>query len=238
MTEKAIVLLSGGIDSATCLAYTRSLGMECFALSFQYGQRHSFELEAARAVAKSIGVQDHRIAEIDMSVFASTSSLVNQGIGVPKMRPEQDRTHGATPVTYVPARNTIFLSYALAWAETEGAKSIVIGVNNNTETASNRYPDCRPGYIYAYQAMATLAFDHKPISILTPLLHLTKAEIIRWGLDLGVDYALTSSCYDPDLEGRPCGGCDACLARLEGFRLNGIEDPVRYAGTQGVKVNG
>jgi len=225
--KRAVVLLSGGLDSATVLAISRSLGYEVYALSFSYGQRHILELEAAARVAASIGVAQHRIAKIDLRIFGG--SALTDEIEVPKGRSAGEMRHGI-PITYVPARNTIFLSFALAWAEVLGSSDIFIGVNALDYSG---YPDCRPEFIEAFEKMANLATKagvegRQALKIHTPLIALTKAEIIRRGIELGVDFALTSSCYDPSTSGEPCGECDSCLLRRKGFRENGIEDPLRY----------
>ena len=226
---KAVVLLSGGLDSATVLAMARREGFACYALSFAYGQRHAWELEAARRVAASLGAEEHRIATIDLRVFGG--SALTDDIEVPKGRATEEMAAGI-PITYVPARNTIFLSFALAWAEVLGANDVFIGVNALDYSG---YPDCRPEFIAAYETMANLATKagvegRQLLKIHTPLIALTKAGIIRAGLELGVDYGLTSSCYDPGPEGAPCGACDSCLLRRKGFRENGIEDPLKYRG--------
>jgi len=226
-TKRAVVLLSGGLDSATVLAIAASEGYELYALSFSYGQRHIFELEAARRVAASIGVAKHRIAEIDLRIFGG--SALTGDIEVPKGRTAEEMTHGI-PITYVPARNTIFLSFALAWAEVLESSDIFIGVNALDYSG---YPDCRPEFIAAFETMANLATKagvegRQALRIHTPLIALTKAQIIRKGIELGVDYRLTSSCYDPSLRGAPCGQCDSCLLRRKGFGENGIEDPLLY----------
>ncbi|MGH9639980.1 MAG: 7-cyano-7-deazaguanine synthase QueC [Bryobacteraceae bacterium] len=223
--KKAVVLLSGGLDSATVLAIARSEGYESYALSFRYGQRHAWELEAARKVAAAIGAAEHRIATIDLRVFGG--SALTEDIAVPKGR-ETDEMARGIPVTYVPARNTIFLSLALAWAEVLGANDIFIGVNALDYSG---YPDCRPEFIEAYERMANLATkagveDRQKLKIHTPLIAMTKARIIRRGMALGVDYGLTSSCYDPSAAGEPCGECDSCLLRAKGFYECGIEDPL------------
>ena len=225
--KAAVVLLSGGLDSATVLAMAKSQGYEVFALSFSYGQRHSWELEAAKRVAQSQGVRDHKIATIDLRVFGG--SALTDNIDVPKGRTVDEMSHGI-PITYVPARNTIFLSFALAWAEVLGSSDIFIGVNVLDYSG---YPDCRPEYIEAFERMANLATkagveDRQELKIHTPLITLSKAEIIRLGIELGVDYSVTSSCYDPAPNGQPCGRCDSCLLRLKGFRDNGIDDPLQY----------
>jgi 7-cyano-7-deazaguanine synthase len=230
--KRAVVLLSGGLDSATVLAIARSQGYELYALSFSYGQRHVFELEAARRVAASIGAAGHRIAEIDLRVFGG--SALTGDIDVPKGRSADDMAHGI-PITYVPARNTIFLSFALAWAEVLGSSDIFIGVNALDYSG---YPDCRPEFIEAFEKMANLATKagvegRQRLKIHTPLIAMSKAEIIRKGIELGVNYRLTSSCYDPSPEGEPCGECDSCLLRKKGFRENGIEDPLSYRASRG-----
>lgn len=226
--KKAVVLLSGGLDSATVLAVARSHGYELYALSFAYGQRHVWELEAAKRVAASIGVAQHRVATIDLRVFGG--SALTDEIAVPKGRDTNEMGH-EIPITYVPARNTIFLSFALAWAEVIGSSDIFIGVNALDYSG---YPDCRPEFIEAYEKMANLATKagvegHQSLKIHTPLIAFSKAQIISKGIDLGVDYALTSSCYDPSLAGVPCGQCDSCLLRQKGFRENGMEDPLTYS---------
>jgi 7-cyano-7-deazaguanine synthase len=229
--KPAVVLLSGGLDSATVGAIAISEGFEVNALSFSYGQRHSWELEAARLVARSLGVAQHRIANIDLRVFGG--SALTDEIDVPKGRTSEQMGHGI-PITYVPARNTIFLSYALAWAEVLGAEDVFIGVNALDYSG---YPDCRPEYIRAFEAMANLATKaavegRQRLAIHAPLIDLTKAQIIRRGMELGVDYSLTSSCYDPGADGHPCGQCDSCFLRRKGFRENGIADPLPYADAQ------
>jgi 7-cyano-7-deazaguanine synthase len=229
--KKAVVLLSGGLDSATVLAIARSQGYELYALSFAYGQRHAWELEAAKRVAASIGVAQHRTAQFDLRVFGG--SALTADIAVPKGRSTDDMSHGI-PITYVPARNTIFLSFALAWAEVVSASDIFIGVNALDYSG---YPDCRPEFIEAYEKMADLATKagvegSQSLKIHTPLIALSKAEIIAKGIELGVDFALTSSCYDPSPSGEPCGQCDSCLLRRKGFRENGLEDPLDYTRAQ------
>jgi 7-cyano-7-deazaguanine synthase len=224
--KPAVVLLSGGLDSTTTLAIARSQGFETHALSFRYGQRHAYELEAARRVARALGAKQHVIAEIDLRVFGG--SALTADIDVPKDRLTSEMSHGI-PITYVPARNTVFLSFALAWAEVLGSSDIFVGVNAIDYSG---YPDCRPEYIEAYQRMADLATKSgvegkQKLNIHAPLIHMTKAEIIRCGLELGVDYALTSSCYDPSPTGVPCGACDSCQLREKGFGEIGIKDPVR-----------
>ena len=228
----AVVLLSGGLDSATTLAIARRDGFQPYALSFRYGQRHAVELEAARDVARQLGAADHVTITIDLRTFGG--SALTADIPVPKgRRPEE--MGGDIPVTYVPARNTIFLSYALAWAEVLGAGDIFLGVNALDYSG---YPDCRPEYIAAFENMANLATrasveGRTRLRIHTPLIHLSKREIIAAGLGLGVDYSLTRSCYDPDPDGAACGQCDSCVLRLKGFRENGVTDPAPYgSGTQ------
>ena len=228
--KRAVVLLSGGLDSATVLAIARSQNYELYALSFSYGQRHVWELEAAKRVAASIGVAQHRVASIDLRVFGG--SALTDDIAVPKGRAEDEMGHGI-PVTYVPARNTIFLSFALAWAEVLGSSDVFIGVNALDYSG---YPDCRPEFIDAFEKMANLATKagvegRQSLKIHTPLIALSKAQIIAKGLGLGIDYGLTSSCYDPSSAGAPCGQCDSCLLRQKGFRENGIEDPLKYSRT-------
>lgn len=229
--KPAVVLLSGGLDSATVAAIAASEGFQVNALSFDYGQRHRWELEAARRVADSLGVASHRIAKIDLRVFGG--SALTSDIDVPKGRTSNEMSHGI-PITYVPARNTIFLSFALAWAEALGAEDIFIGVNALDYSG---YPDCRPEFIAAYENMANLATKagvegRQKLKIHAPLIELTKAQIIQRGLELGVDYSLTSSCYDPDENGAPCGQCDSCILRQKGFRENGTQDPLRYRDAQ------
>jgi 7-cyano-7-deazaguanine synthase len=226
---KAIVLLSGGLDSATVLAIARSEGYQPHALSFRYGQRHAVELAAAERVAASQGVAAHREVEIDLRQFGG--SALTSDIAVPK-KSSADEIGSEIPITYVPARNTIFLSFALAFAEVTGSSDIFLGVNALDYSG---YPDCRPEYIEAFERMANMATKaavegKQRVKIHTPLIHLTKAQIIRRGLDLGVDYSLTSSCYDPDPSGAACGRCDSCLLRLKGFAENGVRDPIRYVG--------
>jgi 7-cyano-7-deazaguanine synthase len=225
-TKKAVVLLSGGLDSATTLAIARAEGLDCYALTFRYGQRHARETASAQNVAKALNVTEHRIINIDLAAFGA-SALTDFSIKVPKDRP--GLTAGRTiPVTYVP--NTIFLSYALAWAEVLGAFDIFIGVN---ATDYSGYPDCRPEYIEAFEKMANLAtaaaVQGKDVyKIHTPIIDLTKAQIILKGTDLGLDYSLTHSCYDPDEKGRSCGRCDSCRLRLKGFAEAGLTDPIEY----------
>lgn len=226
MSTRAVVLLSGGLDSATALAVAKALGLTRYALSFRYGQRHLAEIAAAERVAAATGVAEHRIVDIDLRAFGG--SALTADLPVPT---DRDPARSATeiPITYVPARNTIFLSYALAWAEVLGASEIVIGVN---AVDYSGYPDCRPEYIAAFQAMANLAtkvaIEGRKTTIHTPLIWLSKAAIIRRGLALGVDYGLTRSCYDLDDAGNGCGRCDACRIRLAGFQEAGIPDPAPY----------
>ena len=224
--SKAVVLLSGGLDSTTTLAMARAGGFDPCALTFEYGQRHLAEIDAAKRVAAQFGVQQHVVAKIDLRVFGG--SALTSDIAVPKGR-SVDEMEGGIPITYVPARNTIFLSFALAWAETLGASDVFIGVNALDYSG---YPDCRPEYIAAYETMANLATKAgvegtQTLKIHTPLIAMTKAEIIQRGLELGVDYGITVTCYDPSDAGS-CGECDACLLRLKGFRENGVEDPAPY----------
>lgn len=226
--RKAVVLLSGGLDSTTCLAIARQQGFEVYAMSFRYGQRHEHELTAAQTIAKTMGAHEHRIVEIDLRAFGG-SALTDNSLTVPK-HDSIDDIGSDIPVTYVPARNTIFLSYALAWAEVIGAKDIFIGVNALDYSG---YPDCRPEFIKAYETMANLATkagttEEATLTIHTPLIDLTKGQIIAKGLSLGVDYGLTTSCYDPSPEGAACGRCDACLLRQKGFAENQQDDPIPY----------
>ena len=224
---KAVLLLSGGLDSTTMLALALQQGFDVHAMTFRYGQRHSSEIDAARRVARHYGVRDHVVADIDLRTFGG--SALTADIAVPKDRTDDAIAHGI-PVTYVPARNTIFLSFCLAWAEVLPASDIFIGVNALDYSG---YPDCRPEYVNAFQAMANLATrggveGTTPIRIQTPLLHLTKREIVELGLSLGVDYSLTLSCYDPSAAGIACGHCDACHLRLKGFSEAGAADPAMY----------
>ncbi|MEW9898115.1 7-cyano-7-deazaguanine synthase QueC [Chitinivorax sp. PXF-14] len=222
--KKAVILLSGGLDSATVLAQARAQGFECYCLSFLYGQRHSAELAAARRVAKALGAKEHRIATIDLAAFGG-SALTDTSIDVPTDGVQE----GVIPITYVPARNTIMLSYALAWAEVLEAQDIWVGVN---AVDYSGYPDCRPEYIEAFEHMANLAtriaIEGKPFKIHTPLIALSKAQIVAEGTRLGVDYGLTVSCYLADDEGRACGKCDSCRLRREGFVAAGVADPTHY----------
>jgi 7-cyano-7-deazaguanine synthase len=227
--RKAVVLLSGGLDSATVLAIAKVEGFDCHALSFRYGQRHEHELTCATNVAKSIRCTQHVIAQIDLRIFGG--SALTSDMAVPKDRATDEMASKEIPITYVPARNTIFLSFALAWAEILSSSDIFIGVNALDYSG---YPDCRPEYIRAYEQMANLATragveGKQKLKIHTPLINLSKKQIIRRGLDLGVDYSLTSTCYDPTTEGLACGRCDACILRLKGFAENAIKDPARYA---------
>ena len=222
--KSAIVLLSGGLDSATAAAWATSKGYRLSALSIDYGQRHRCELDAAKNVAASLGISDHVVLPIDLAAFGG-SALVDPSMPVPKDRSDADIGHGI-PVTYVPARNTVFLSLALAMAETRGAGAIVLGVNAIDYSG---YPDCRPEFLAAFGEVARLGtkagVEGRPIELVAPLVTLSKAEIIRLGLSLGLDYGLTTSCYDPDIDGRPCGHCDSCLLRAAGFAAVGATDP-------------
>lgn len=225
MEKKAVILYSGGLDSTTCLAMARAEGFAPYAMSFAYGQRHSVELDKARTYAPRVGAAAHQVVEINLRDIGG--SALTADIEVPKERPIDD----AIPVTYVPARNTIFLSFALGWAEVLGAADIFIGVNALDYSG---YPDCRPEYIAAFEALANLATKAAVTGavryrIHTPLLHLSKADIIRRGLELNVDYALTHSCYDPTPAGEACGQCDSCQLRLKGFAEVGVPDPAAYA---------
>ena len=220
---RAVCLLSGGLDSSTCLGVARRDGFECYALSFDYGQRHRIELEAAERIAKHFSVVEHRVAKIDLRAFGG--SALTDDIDVPK-----DSLAEGIPITYVPARNTIFLSYAMAWAEVLDCSDIFIGVNAIDYSG---YPDCRPEFIAAFEKMANLATKagvegRTLLRIHAPLSKLNKAGIVKLGTEVGVDFALTHSCYDPDPEGRPCGHCDSCLLRLKGFIEAGLHDPVPY----------
>ncbi len=223
---KAVILLSGGLDSATTLAIARDRGFRVNALSFRYGQRHAVEVEAAGRVATALGAERHEIVDIDLRAFGG--SALTGDVAVPKDRDDAAIATGI-PVTYVPARNTIMLSFALAFAEVLDSADIFIGVN---AVDYSGYPDCRPAYIEAFERMANLAtragIEGRHLTIHAPLLRLTKGEIIRTGVSLGVDYGLTSSCYDPDERGRPCGRCDSCRLRLKGFAEAGLADPLVY----------
>ncbi len=223
--KKAIVLLSGGLDSTTCLAIAQKEGFQTFTLSFDYGQRHRVELDKAAALSKQMGAVEHRVAAVDLRQFGG--SALTDDIDVPKGRTDEAIAEGI-PITYVPARNTVFLSYALAYAEVVGAQSIFIGVNVLDYSG---YPDCRPEYIEAFERMANLATKAgvegaTQLTIHTPLIQMTKAEIIKKGMELGVDYGLTHSCYDPDDSGAPCGQCDSCQLRAKGFQEAGVVDPL------------
>jgi 7-cyano-7-deazaguanine synthase len=229
--KRAVVLLSGGLDSTTAFAIAKADGFETYALSFRYGQRHGVELESARRVAQALGVAQHVVADIDLRVFGG--SALTADIAVPKGRSHDEMGEGI-PITYVPARNTIFLSFALAWAEVLDAQDVYIGVNALDYSG---YPDCRPEFIEAYERMANLATKagvegRQQLRIHAPLIHLSKAEIIRKGTELGIDYGLTSSCYDPSPDGRPCESCDSCQLRAKGFDEAGLVDPLlaRFAG--------
>jgi 7-cyano-7-deazaguanine synthase len=225
--KPAVVLLSGGIDSTTTLAIAIAEGFEAYALSFDYGQRHQIEMASARRIVHSLGAKEHRVARVDLRVFGG--SALTDDVNVPKKRSETEIGHGI-PITYVPARNTIFLAYALAWAEVIRANDIFIGVNAIDYSG---YPDCRPEFIEAFENLANLGtkagVEGGPFQIHTPLIKFSKAEIIRKAVELGVDLSLTHSCYDPSSEGLACGECDSCLLRLKGFREAGIKDPIRYA---------
>ena len=220
--KQAVVLVSGGLDSATMLAIARAEGFACYALTFDYGQRHRVELEAARAIAARLGALDHRVVKLDIG-WMGGSALTDRSIAVPEIPTE------GIPATYVPARNTVFLSIALGWAEVLGAQDVFIGVNAIDYSG---YPDCRPEYIEAFERLARIAtragVENRPIKIRAPLIQMRKDEIIRTGVGLDVDFALTISCYDPDPEGRACGRCDACRLRRQGFAGAGIADPTRY----------
>lgn len=222
MVERAVVLISGGLDSATTLAIARSSGLECYALSFDYGQRHRVELSAAKLISERIGAREWKLISFDLGEFGG-SALTDLSIEVPVAATE------GIPVTYVPARNTIFLSFALGWAEVLSAGCIYIGVN---AVDYSGYPDCRPEYIDAFEKMAGYAtksaVEGSPVRIVAPLIHLTKSEIIRRGLELGLDYSQTISCYQPDLDGAACGACDSCRIRMGGFQSLGVKDPTRY----------
>ena len=226
MKKKAIVLLSGGLDSTTTLGIAANDGYDCHAITFRYGQRHEAELACAKKIAAHFGVRDHVIVNIDLRAFGG--SALTSDLDVPKNRNASEMSDGI-PSTYVPARNTIFLSFALAMAESRGIRDIFIGVNAIDYSG---YPDCRPEYIAAFQTMGNLAtkagVEGDPFAIHTPLIDLQKADIIKRGLELGIDYAMTCTCYDPDLAGNACGQCDACSLRLNGFAQNGIKDPAAY----------
>ena len=222
--KRAVVLLSGGLDSATVLAMARAQEFECYALSVDYGQRHHAELAAAQRVARVLGAREHRVVNIDLTGFGG-SALTDANIAVP------EHASSGIPLTYVPARNTIMLSLALAWAEVLKAQDIFFGVN---AVDYSGYPDCRPEYVAAFERMANLAtkaaVEGKPLTLHAPLMHLSKAEIIRAGVQLGVDYGITVSCYQADEQGRACGRCDSCRLRREGFQSAGVPDSTRYQG--------
>ena len=222
-TPRALVLLSGGLDSATCLAIARDAGFETYALSVEYGQRHAAELAAAKRVAAALGAVAHRVAHVDLGQFGG-SALTDPALAVPT-----DGLDGGIPITYVPARNTIMLSIAMAWAEVLGARHIYVGVN---AVDYSGYPDCRPAFIEAFETMANLAtkagVEGQRLTIHAPLIDLSKAQIIQRGTELGVDYGLTVSCYQADDDGRACGLCDACRLRRAGFEAAGLADPTRY----------
>ncbi len=239
--KKSVVLVSGGLDSATCCAFARKNGFEIYAMSFSYGQRHHVELESARKVASFFKAVEHRVITIDLRAFGGSS--LTSDMGVPKNRFPRDeissekevisgakpQTHKEIPNTYVPARNTIFLSYALGWAEVLGCNDIFIGVNAIDYSG---YPDCRPQFIDAFQKMANLAtkasVENKKITIHTPLISLTKAQIIKAGISMNIDYGITHSCYDPSPDGLACGSCDSCIIRKKGFLDAGVKDPIYY----------
>lgn len=224
LQKRAVVLLSGGLDSTTCLAICKAEGFTPYAISFRYGQRHALELQRAERIASNAGVAKHVIVDLDIAGFGG-SALTDRALAVPKHQ-SVDEIGSDIPITYVPARNTVFLAYALAWAEVLAANDIFVGVNALDYSG---YPDCRPEYIQAFETMANLAtkrgVEGSRLRIHAPLIHWTKAEIIRRGLDLGVDYSHTLSCYDPGAEGRPCEQCDSCLLRMRGFAANGLTDP-------------
>jgi len=226
-TPKAVVLLSGGLDSTTTLAVAKDLGYEVYALTFRYGQRHQVEIDAARRIAAAMAVAEHVVVDIDLRLFGG--SALTADIDVPKDRDESEMGEGI-PVTYVPARNTIFLSFALAWAEVLGSQDIFLGVNALDYSG---YPDCRPEYVESFQKMANLATKagvegHQLLTIHTPLIDKTKQQIVELGMKLGVDYGPTRSCYDPTPNGEACGHCDSCLLRLKGFAAAGVSDPAPY----------
>jgi 7-cyano-7-deazaguanine synthase len=227
--KRAVVLLSGGLDSTTTLAIAHDEGYQCYALTFRYGQRHRREVEAAKRIARAMDVVQHRVIDIDLADFGG-SALTDRSIEVPKDRAQLGSADAQIPPTYVPARNTIFLSYALAWAEVLGIFDIFIGVN---QTDYSGYPDCRAEFIAAFEKLANLAtaaaVENKGrYRIHTPIINMTKSEIIIAGTKLGVDYSLTHSCYDPDQQGRSCGRCDSCRLRLKGFAEAGLKDPLEY----------
>jgi len=224
--KKAVVLVSGGLDSATVLAIAKTAGYDCYGVSIDYGQRHSAELNAARRVAAEAGVAEHRIVTIDLSQFGG-SALTDDSIDVPEAN--QDQSESDIPITYVPARNTVFLSLALAWSEVLGAQDIFLGVN---AVDYSGYPDCRPAFIESFETMANLAtragVEEQRLTVHAPLIDLTKAEIIQRGIELGVDYSLTVSCYQADDSGAACGVCDSCFLRQQGFVSASVPDPTRY----------
>ena len=228
MTPKAIVLFSGGLDSTTTLAIAKNAGYDLFAMSFNYGQRHKIEIEKAKVIAENMGVKEHHITNIDLRQFGH--SALTDSLDIPIHRKEEEMS-SSIPATYVPARNTIFLSYALAYAEVKKCGEIFIGVNSVDYSG---YPDCRPEFIAAFEILANLAIKASveglsKVKIHTPLIQMTKAEIIKKGLSLGVNYGLTHSCYDPNETGLACGICDSCLLRLKGFKKIGVEDPLKYS---------
>ncbi len=221
---RAVILLSGGLDSSTALAIARADGFECYALTVKYGQLHAVELDAATRVARALGAADHRVIEVDLSPLAA-SALTTKGVAVPKDRSLAEiGAPGDVPATYVPARNTVLLALALAWAESLGAKDLFIGVN---VLDASGYPDCRPAFVHAFEALAQVATRAGGFRVHAPLIDLTKADIIKLGTRLGVDYAITHSCYDP-IGDAACGRCDACLLRKKGFAEAGVPDPTRY----------
>ena len=228
MTQKAIILFSGGLDSTTTLAIAKNAGYDLFAMSFNYGQRHKVEIEKAKVIAENMGVKEHHITNIDLRQFGH--SALTDSLDIPIHRKEEEMS-SSIPATYVPARNTIFLSYALAYAEVKKCEEIFIGVNSVDYSG---YPDCRPEFIAAFEILANLAIKASveglsKVKIHTPLIKMTKAEIIKKGLSLGVNYGLTHSCYDPDETGLACGICDSCLLRLKGFKKIGAADPLKYS---------
>lgn len=231
MTKKAVILVSGGLDSATTLAIAREAGYDCYAMSFNYGQRHQVELESAKIVSKAMGAKEHKVVHLGLGDIGG-SALTDDELDVPKTLDET--ISEGIPITYVPARNTVFLSLALGWAEVLDAEAIFIGVN---AVDYSGYPDCRPEYIHAFQNMANLAtkkgVEGQLIEIKTPLIDLTKAEIIQKGLSLGVDYSQTLSCYSPDSEGKACGLCDSCHLRQQGFEAAKVADPTVYSSANG-----
>ncbi len=235
MGSAAVVLLSGGLDSTTVLAEARALGHELYALTILYGQRHTVEVESARRVARAMGVVRHVELPIDLRAFGG-SALTDDGLEVPRDRSGEAMAAGGIPITYVPARNTVFLSLALAWAEVVGAYDLYIGVNCLDYSG---YPDCRPEFVRGFESLANLATQagvegRGRFRVHAPLLHLDKEQIIRRGMELGVDYGLTHSCYDPEIgSGAACGRCDSCRLRLDGFARAGLTDPARYVGGQG-----